>query len=207
MIQLLMNAAMVGDTWVIILLLLASLLSVAIMYERWRLFRAGKVDLAALMDGIAACLGRHDVEGALALARKSESVEGRVAAAGIEQFPKGPAAVEEVMTSRVIQERLALERNLIVLGTLGNNAPFLGLFGTVLGIIKAFHDLALSGSAGASVVMAGISSALICTALGILVALPAVIANNSFQSLLKRRMSNSESLSRILLGYLKTEKP
>ena len=80
------------------------------------------------------------------------------------------------MSSRWLRERLKLDKRLIVLSTLGNNAPFIGLFGTVLGIIKAFNDLAASGQSGVSVVMAGISSALVATAFGILVAIPAVVA-------------------------------
>lgn len=77
-------------------------------------------------------------------------VEARVAAAGLAHFAKGPASVSEAMTSRLVLERAALERNLIILGSLGNNAPFIGLFGTVLGIIKAFNDLATSGQSGSA---------------------------------------------------------
>ena len=109
------------------------------------------------------------------------------------------------MTSRLVLERSSLETNLIVLGTLGNNAPFVGLFGTVLGIIKAFNDLAVTGSSGVGVVMAGISSALIATAFGILVAIPAVVANNSFQRSLKNKIANAQSLIHLLQLYLKDE--
>ena len=88
---------------------------------------------------------------------------------------------------------------------MGNNAPFIGLFGTVLGIIKAFNDLAITGQGGVSVVMAGISAALIATALGILTAIPAVMANNFFVARLKRLQANTDSLSRLLLAFLKEE--
>jgi biopolymer transport protein ExbB len=157
------------------------------------------------MDALAARLEEHDVDGAWKLARESGRVEGRVAAAGLENFAKGPAAVEEVMFARWLREKMLLERWLIVLGTLGNNAPFIGLFGTVLGIIKAFNDLALTGQGGVTVVMAGISAALIATAFGILVAIPAVVANNYFLTRLKQIQTNTDSLSRILLAYLKNE--
>jgi biopolymer transport protein ExbB/TolQ len=204
--DLFLKAALAGDTWVLWLLILASVISVAVMFDRWRVYARNRGDAAGLMHGIAGFLEKHDMDGALQVAKGSQSLEGRVAAAGIENFTKGPASVEEVMTSRLLQERSLLEKNLIILGTLGNNAPFVGLFGTVLGIIKAFNDLAVTGSSGASVVMAGVSSALIATAFGILVAIPAVIANNYFRSRLKEILSNSESLSRILLAYLKAEK-
>jgi biopolymer transport protein ExbB len=110
------------------------------------------------------------------------------------------------MASRWLRERQALDKRLIVLSTLGNNAPFMGLFGTVMGIIKAFNDLASSGQGGVAVVMAGISAALVATAFGILVAIPAVVANNYFVTVLKQKQANTESLSRILLAYLKAEK-
>ena len=80
----------------------------------------------------------------------------------------------------VEQERLRYERGLAFLGTLGNNAPFVGLFGTVLGIIRAFHDLAGNSLQGSQAVMAGIAEALVATAVGLLVALPAVATYNAF---------------------------
>ncbi|MBM3274146.1 MAG: MotA/TolQ/ExbB proton channel family protein [Candidatus Sericytochromatia bacterium] len=93
----------------------------------------------------------------------------------------GPDRLKASLLAHRLRERNAAERGLVILGTLGNNAPFIGLFGTVLGIIKAFHDLAQSASQGPSAVMAGISEALVATAVGILVAIPAVIAFNLCQ--------------------------
>ncbi len=201
-----MHMALLGDTWVIGLLILASIVSIGVMFERWRVFRKNQGDLAALMDGLAAGLEKGDIPGAIALAENSTRVEARVALAGLKNFPKGAAAVEEVMVSHWLREKLEHEKYLIILGTLGNNAPFVGLFGTVLGVIKAFNDLGLTGQSGVSVVMAGISSALIATAFGILVAIPAVVANNFFLTRLGEIQTNTDSLSRILLAYLKQEK-
>jgi biopolymer transport protein ExbB/TolQ len=206
MADLFLKVALLGDAWVLYLLVLASILSVAVMVDRWRAFRAVRGDIAALLDGLAGLMERHDVAGAVALAEASPAVEARVALEGLHNFNKGPASVEEVMASRWLRERQKLDQRLIVLSTLGNNAPFIGLFGTVLGIIKAFNDLAISGQSGVAVVMAGISAALIATAFGILVAIPAVVANNYFVTLLKQKSANTESLSRILLAYLKAEK-
>jgi biopolymer transport protein ExbB len=86
---------------------------------------------------------------------------------------------------------------MMLLGTLGNNAPFIGLFGTVLGVIKAFHDLAQSG-AGPEVVMSGLSEALVATAVGLLVALPCVFAFNNLQKRIKDLMGEMEALGRRL---------
>ena len=201
-----MHLALVGDNWVIGLLILASVVSIGVMIERWLVFRKNRGDLAALLDGLAECLEKHDIEGAVELAEKSQRVEGRVALAGLKSFPKGAAAAEEVMVSHWLREKLELEKYLIILGTLGNNAPFVGLFGTVLGVIKAFNDLGTTGQSGVSVVMAGISAALIATAFGILVAIPAVVANNFFLTRLGEIQTNTDSLSRILLAYLKQDK-
>ena len=201
--QFFLKLALKGDTWVLYLLLAASIASVAVMVERALVFKRRKGDFATLLDLLAARLEAHDVKGALAAAEADPSVEAQVAAEGLRNFGKGEGTAEEVMTARWLRLKVELEKNLIVLGTLGNNAPFIGLFGTVLGIIKAFNDLALSGQGGVSVVMAGISSALVATAFGILVAIPAVVANNYFVTRLKRTQANTEVLSRILLAYLK----
>lgn len=201
-----MHLALVGDTWVIGLLILSSVVSIGVMIERMLVFSRNKGDLSKLMDGLAACLEKKDIPGAVALAEKSQRIEARVVLAGLRDFSKGPAAVEEVMASHWLREKLELERYLIILGTLGNNAPFVGLFGTVLGVIKAFNDLGTTGQSGVSVVMAGISSALIATAFGILVAIPAVVANNFFLTRLGEIQTYTDSLSRVLLAYLKQEK-
>ena len=197
------NLALVGDVWVLYLLVLASVVSVAVVIERWFSFRHNKGDVSAFMDSLAKNLEKGDIKGAVKLAETSPSSEAKVVLEGLNSIKKGPASVEEVMTSRWIREKMSLEKNLVVLATLGNNAPFIGLFGTVLGIIKAFNDLAITGQSGIAVVMSGISSALIATALGIFVAIPAVIANNYFVSRMKQVQSNSESLSHIVMAYLK----
>jgi biopolymer transport protein ExbB len=195
--------AISGDVWVLWLLVAASVWSVTIMVERYIVFSKGKGDIAAFMDSLAAHLNKKDIKGAIKLAETSSRAEAKVALEGLNSIPKGPAAVEEVMTSSWLRQKMLLEKNLIILATLGNNAPFVGLFGTVLGIIKAFNDLAVTGQSGVAVVMAGISSALIATAFGILVAIPAVIANNYFASKLKQIQQNSENMSHIILAFLK----
>ena len=197
------NLALVGDVWVLYFLVLASIVSVAVMVERWMAYRGNMGDVSMFMDSLSKCLGSGDIKGAIKLAGSSSRIEAKVAFEGLNNIKKGAATVEEVMVSRWIRERILLEKNLVILATLGNNAPFIGLFGTVLGIIKAFNDLALTGQSGIAVVMSGISSALIATALGIFVAIPAVVANNYFASRLKHVQSNTESLSHIVMGYLK----
>ena len=113
---------------------------------------------------------------------------------------RGADAVSEAMASAKSRLRLDLERNLGVLGTLGNNAPFIGLFGTVLGIIKAFADLARNQGGGAAAVMAGISEALVATAVGLLVAIPAVVAFNYFQGRVRRALGRVDAMAHLILS-------
>jgi biopolymer transport protein ExbB/TolQ len=116
--------------------------------------------------------------------------------------------VEQVIASTVARERPQYERYLSFLGTLGNNAPFIGLFGTVLGIIKAFHDLGNMGAKGAAIqqtVMAGISEALVATAVGLAVAIPAVVAFNVFNRQLKTLTSRTTALGHALVGSLRAQ--
>lgn len=197
--------ALLGDIWVLWLLVAASVVSLGVMLERWWLFRKNHLDFPRFLETLAGRLEEGDLAGARQAAENGRGVEARVAAAGLAHFAKGPASVSEAMISRLVLERAALERNLIILGSLGNNAPFIGLFGTVLGIIKAFNDLAISGQSGVGVVMVGISSALIATAFGIFVAIPAVAANNAFHTRVKRVNANAQSLIHRVQVYLRDE--
>src|SRR5262249_26024629 len=123
--------------------------------------------------------------------------------AGLAVLSQGPEMVEEVMAATMASERPRYDRFLSFLGTLGSNAPFVGLFGTVLGIIKAFHDLgavAIRGSAIQQTVMTGISEALVATAVGLAVAIPAVVAYNLFTRSLKNRVSRAQALAHALVA-------
>ena len=95
-----------------------------------------------------------------------------------------------------------MERGLSILATVGSNAPFLGLFGTVLGIIQAFNDLAENTAEASEAVMAGISEALVATAIGLLVAIPAVVLYNGFSRWVKGRLGRSESLADLVLARM-----
>jgi len=132
-------------------------------------------------------------------------MEAEVVRAAVEHADRGPDAVEEVVAARVERIRLDYERRLAFLGTLGNNAPFIGLFGTVLGIIRAFADLAAHpGAGGASTVMAGISEALVATAVGLFVALPAVVMFNLYTRWLRRAAQRSAVLGHAAVAHLRS---
>lgn len=111
--------------------------------------------------------------------------------------------LEQLARDALLRSKLAWEKNLSILATIGNNAPFIGLFGTVLGIIKAFHDLSQQAAAtGAQGVTSGISEALVATAVGILVAIPAVFAYNMFQRRVKNAVAQAEALKSFMVGKL-----
>ncbi|MGA9654670.1 MAG: MotA/TolQ/ExbB proton channel family protein, partial [Polyangia bacterium] len=117
----------------------------------------------------------------------------------------GRVAAAEAMASARSHERLAMEKHLGILGTLGNNCPFIGLFGTVLGIIKAFADLSHNQGGGAAVVMAGIAEALVATAVGLMVAIPAVIAYNIFQGRVRRTLGRVDAMAHMILARSREE--
>jgi biopolymer transport protein ExbB len=197
----LLSFTLLGSEWVLWLLVALSVLSVAIMVERL-LATGGRL---ADFDGFAVRLGpllaRGDVAGAREAVGGARSPEARVALAGLAEFERGRTAAAEAMSSAKSRERLGLERNLGILGTLGANAPFIGLFGTVLGIIKAFADLGRNrASGGAEVVMAGISEALVATAVGLMVAIPAVISFNFLQGRVRRAMGRIDAVAHLILS-------
>jgi biopolymer transport protein ExbB len=192
-----------GATWVLWVLIALSVTSIALIIERAVFFASLRIDLAGLTESVRRHLRQGEVAEAQQRLGSLRSVEARIALEGLKAYDKGPDSVAEAMTSAKAVQRVRLERRLAYLGTLGNNAPFIGLFGTVIGIIKAFHDLSLDTGVGAKAVMAGISEALVATAMGLFVAIPAVIAFNYFQRRIRAMLSASDALAHILLSDLR----
>jgi biopolymer transport protein ExbB len=204
--QKLLSFTLLGADWVLWLLIALSVLSIAIMIERSIFFLSHRLGNAA---EVLQLIGRGDVDGAKKAVEGKTGLEASVLLEGLRVLPKGADAAEEAMAATATAERMAYERGLAFLGTLGNNAPFIGLFGTVLGIIRAFHDLAespIAKAAGAQTVMSGISEALVATAIGLFVALPAVVAFNLFQRWLKSIASNATAIAHALVGQLRAQK-
>ncbi|WP_373047408.1 MotA/TolQ/ExbB proton channel family protein [Vulgatibacter sp.] len=197
----------VGAEWVLWLLVALSVISIAVVVERLIFFRKNSAPEAAeLLPMLAA--GKFDQ--ARSLLEGKHGLEANVIRAAIEAAPNGPESVEEVIAGTIVRYRPPYERFLAFLGTLGNNAPFVGLFGTVIGIIKAFADLAVGtaeggAGAGSSVVMAGISEALVATAVGIFVAIPAVVAFNGYNRWLKTIVARTNACGHAVVAYLKRE--
>jgi biopolymer transport protein ExbB len=198
----------VGATPILYLMIGLSVVSLAIMIERGWFFAAVSENIERLASALAARLGVDDLDGARQLVGASKSAEAAIVAAGLQQLARGADAAQEAMASATALQRMRLERRLAFLGTLGNNAPFIGLLGTVIGIVQAFEKLQNAGMGGGSTgpatdVMGAIAEALVATAIGLVVAIPAVAAYNYFQRRIRATLSNSDALTHILLAYAK----
>ncbi|MBI3013173.1 MAG: MotA/TolQ/ExbB proton channel family protein [Elusimicrobia bacterium] len=204
MIDLLKEMALTGGEWVIYILIVCSVAAVAVMIERGIILYRERKEMEKVKEKLRNLLGGTVSETWSQHLSSHSGLTASVVRSGLEVWSHGADSVEEQMASVTFSEKRRLEARMIILGTLGNNAIYIGLFGTVLGVIKAFHDLAEGGGAGPEVVMQGLSEALIATAVGLLVALPCVIAYNILQKGIKDILSETEAISRLLLARSKS---
>lgn len=196
-----------GEQAVFILMAIASVLALAVGFERAFIFARGGSRGESILREIIAKLRENDISSLKELQTKSpKSIYARFAGFSAEHYDRGPESLSELMAGRVVAEKIELEKRLPILSTLGNNAPFLGLLGTVLGVIKAFNGLGTLGNSGAEVVMKSISTALLATAAGLFVAIPVVMTNNFFSKKLKVISQNLEIISREFLAACNTKK-
>jgi biopolymer transport protein ExbB/TolQ len=204
LIDQLVKVALLGATWVLYLMFLLSIAAVAAMVERWVFFRRNGRGGAALDLALRRAIEQDDeaaIERALA---SGSSVEANVLRQGFEFRRGGPSAFGDGIDSALLGERQRLDRGSTLLGTIGNNAPFVGLFGTVLGIIEAFSYLSAGDQAAMGNVMSGIAEALVATAVGIFVAIPAVVAYNIVQKKSGEIETRAQTLAKLLSAWLHT---
>ncbi|MBX3041356.1 MAG: MotA/TolQ/ExbB proton channel family protein [Bdellovibrionaceae bacterium] len=196
--------AHVADQAVLIILLMMSVLSVGMIFERFFALRKVSSQSALVRQRIKVALQSNSVEDFEEIARDPSSLEGKAASYALRHMREsGSKGVEEIFNTFALSERPDLEKFLTFLATVGSNAPYIGLFGTVLGIMKAFQDLAAAPEAGQQTVMAGISIALIATATGLFVAIPAVIFYNYYSKKVKGILQSLESVKELCLAYAK----
>ncbi len=200
------KVALMGSAWVLYALMMLSVLSIAVMLDRWIYFRNHRGDADALGDSLIERLKHGDRRGARGVLEQSATVESEVVLRALEWMDGGPDAVSEALSAQMQRKQKELNRGITFLGTLGNNAPFVGLLGTVIGVIQAFHQLGQGHSEAAmGNVMVGISEALIATGVGLFVALPAVVAFNVAQKKIGDIENNVEMIGKQLLAFLKSE--
>jgi len=203
---LMLNLGAAPVMWLMIAL---SIISFAIIVERCLFFFAARCDFAALAAAFTRDLASSDYRAARELLESSRSFEAAVVLAGLVEAERGASAAREALAGASAVQRGKLDKRLGFLGTLGNNAPFVGLFGTVIGIILAFEELAQAGANAAATtgVMSSIAEALVATAIGLFVAIPAVAAYNAFQRKIRAIGANAEALSHVLLVHLERDQP
>ena len=203
-----------GAAWVMWLMIGLSVGSVTIMLERGWFYYSIRDDIPQLAHTLRERLRSNDLPAALNLLEKSPSAEAAVVVAGLREADRGVNAAEKAMKGAAALQKMKLEQRLAFLGTLGNNAPFIGLFGTVIGVVQAFEQLgkqgmtssqAVASAAAPAAVMSSIAEALVATAVGLAVAIPAVAAYNFYQRHTRAVLGNTEALSNVLLAHLSGE--
>ena len=203
----LFEIANMGAEWVLWVLVGLSIISVAIIAERLFFIWRRRVNVAQLQKSLAEIADRDKLNTVARELASLRAMEAQVLSVGLARHEMGATAVSELMNGALTGQRQEYERFLPFLATVGSNAPFIGLFGTVLGIIQAFAVFDLADGANASAgIMGAISEALIATGVGLIVAIPAVIAFNFLKSCILSAIANTDQLARTVIAYLLAEK-
>ncbi len=189
---------MVRTSPVMILILVCSVMTLGFAIERSLYYWKRRGDPSQALQEARERLRAGKLKEAAWRCSVTPHPAGAVAAQMINGAHLDADAQEEALQIALSEQRLQLERNLGVLGTMGNTAPLIGLLGTVWGIMRAFHDLARTGSAGPSVVAAGVAEALLTTAAGLLVAVPSVMLYNHFTRRMNVMLTVAENQARQL---------
>jgi biopolymer transport protein ExbB/biopolymer transport protein TolQ len=196
LVERLSRIVLLGSTWVLYLLFALSIISLAAALERWIFFARRSDDMEVLESHFADALESSDFERARGVLQASRSLEAGIVLTALRWAHGGPRALADALDASLARTRRELDRSTTLLATLGNNAPFIGLLGTVIGIINAFHQLGDAGQNKAAMgnVMSGIAEALIATGVGLFVALPAVVVYNVIQ----KRIAEVETGAQVL---------
>lgn len=187
----------------LIVLFICSVISVIFILERGLYYLINLPSTEKFVRGLRPLIQKKDIPAALSFCEKHRGPMARVVRATIENSKESLESLSSLLSSLIKKEEVQLERFLGILGTLGNTAPFIGLLGTVIGIIRAFQSLATAGSGGPNVVAAGIAEALVATAAGLLVAIPAVIFYNYYVSRVRLTITDIEAAVEQVLFIIK----
>jgi biopolymer transport protein ExbB len=174
-------------------IVLCSVLLIGLVFERYYFFWKMSLDYEWMLMQMAYFIENKQLEAAINFCRQIQGCLARVFEVALLRAGKPRGEIEEAMSSSISEESLKFDKNLNYIGTLAVIAPFIGLLGTVLGIMRAFSDIALKGATGPAVVAKGVAEALTATAAGLFVAIPASIFFNYF----KTRVKNTTSQMKI----------
>jgi biopolymer transport protein ExbB len=185
------------------ILLFCSLISIAIFLERLLYYRKlSKIKRAEFMAAMRRALSNKNMERAAEICRITPAPFSQVVHAGLELHNRSGKEISNAMEREITVATGKLERYTSIVATIGNTAVYIGLFGTVLGIIRAFHDISAAGAGGMSVVIGGVAEALVCTATGLFVAIPAVIAYNYFTKRVEQFITDMELCASELIDLI-----
>jgi biopolymer transport protein ExbB len=208
LVERLLNSRLLQTEWVLYFLLGISVISLVVLAWKTIYFILNTIRARVLRKEVAKLVGGGDLAAFRDAVAELQGVEASVLAHSLRYVDNGADVVEQQMDVALAGGKLRMELGLTFLGTVGANAPFVGLYGTVGGIVKAFRDLSESaGDAGISSVIAGIAEALVATAIGLLVAIPAVVAFNYLQRQVKKAMGSSNALNQQVLFRLRADDP
>lgn len=191
-----------GEIAIFVILIMASIIALGVILDRY-------ITIRPHIGKKAACMHQDILKGLRSLnsnkyiekMKDNDSIYTRFTSYCLSKMHESRLGLNELMESRIMEEISAMEKRLPILNTLGNNAPFIGLLGTVLGVIKAFHGLGMLGNVAAEVVMRGISSALVATAAGLFIAVPVVMFNNYFMARIQEISTNLRILSKEINAF------
>lgn len=184
------------------LLVLCSVLLVGVIFERWYKIKSLLIDHEWLLAQMSYLLQEGSVQRALELCQQVPGCLARVFEVGLYRAERRQEDIEAAMGTAITEQSHLLEEKLVIIGTLAVIAPFIGLFGTVMGIIRSFEDIAKKGASNPSVVSAGVAEALIATAAGLFVAILSVVAFNFFKNRTKTAVQQMQIASNRLVEMM-----
>lgn len=158
----------------------ASIVGLTFCIERWRYFHKSRERISEFISRIGEKIRKGQFSECLQNCGERDTPASRVLREGLKNHTTDETAIRELMSNAISKERMKFENNIGIIGTISHISPLLGLFGTITGIIRSFHDIAVTGSGGSSVVAMGVAEALVTTAAGIIIAVPCVIVYNYF---------------------------
>lgn len=193
-----------------VVLLACSIVTVGFAVERLMYFMSSRVDARSFMNELATQLKSGNARAARDFCQRQNKPIARVMVQGMAAVNRSHEEQVQRVDTAIELEQVEMERNIGVLGTMANIAPLLGLFGTVVGIIRAFADIARTGSGGGAVVAMGVSEALLTTAAGIIVAVIATVFYNVFIRRIRSRVAQLEDARETwfsLVGQMQQRRP
>ncbi len=187
-----------------VVLLICSIITIGFAVERALYFMKSNTDTSKFMKELTAKFKTGDLKATLAWTREQKGSAATVCSQCLPYVHINTSDLKQRFNTAIEMEQVEMERNLSVLGTMSNIAPLLGLFGTVIGIIRAFADIARTGAGGSAVVAMGVSEALLTTAAGIVVAVIATVCFNTYVRRIRTRVIDLEDIREEFFNLLRT---